>query len=112
MLEQLAGKPSETFDLVVCDPPPASASKRARRFDLQRDHEQLLLSLRDWLSPGGAILFSSNLGGFQLSPKVFEVFQSLGGGRELTPASLPEDFRGRPPHRAFLLGAPWLAATS
>ena len=109
---------SERFDLIVCDPPPASSSSRAARFEIQQHHERLLLDLAGWLTPSGSILFSSNLGGFTLSPKVLERLP----GRELTPDSLPEDFRVRSastgagatrrlPHRAWLLGDPWLVAS-
>jgi len=104
-----AADAGEKFDLAICDPPPASSSRRARGFDVQRDHERLLIALAGRLSPEGAILFSANLGAFELSPKVLERLP----GRELTPGSLPEDFRalsaGRMPHRAWLLGNPWLA---
>ncbi len=102
----------DRFDLILCDPPPSSTSSRAQRFEIQRHHERLLLDLAGRLTDRGAILFSSNLGGFALSPKVLERLP----GRELTPHSLPEDFlvaagEGRRlPHRAWLLGDPWLAA--
>ena len=107
VLESIQSVPAEPFDLVICDPPPASVSKRAKRFEVQRDHEKLLLSLHKWLAPGGALFFSCNLGGFQLSSAVLGAL----GGAELTPRSMPEDFRGRPPHRAWLLGAQWLATS-
>lgn len=108
--------PPQLFDLIVCDPPPSSVSKKARSFDVQRDHESLLLGLRGWLAPGGAILFSCNLGGFALSPAVSGAWPT----RELTPASLPLDFQKRAPgrgalaptHRAWLLGSPWLVASA
>jgi 23S rRNA G2069 N7-methylase RlmK/C1962 C5-methylase RlmI len=105
VLAQVEVEPKERFDLVICDPPPQSVSKRARRFDVQRDHERLLLALETWLAPGGALYFACNLGGFQLSDGV----KAKLGGVELTPGSLPEDFRGRPSHRAWLFGARWLA---
>ena len=110
------GGTDEHFDLIVCDPPPSSTSNRAQRFEIQRHHEGLLLDLAGWLTDTGAILFSANLGGFTLSPKVLERLP----GRELTPDSLPEDFRAsasergggaRLPHRAWLLGNPWLVAS-
>jgi 23S rRNA (cytosine1962-C5)-methyltransferase len=100
------GGTRERYDLIVCDPPPSSTSSRAQRFEIQRHHEELLLELAGWLTERGAILFSSNLGGFTLSPKVLERLP----GRELTPDLLPEDFRVSP-HRAWLLGDPWLVAS-
>jgi len=102
----------ERFDLIICDPPPSSTSSRAQRFEIQRHHEGLLLDLAEWLTEEGAILFSSNLGGFALSPRVLDRLP----GRELTPGSLPEDCQAsagstmRLPHRAWLLGNPWLVA--
>jgi len=112
----VGGGTDERFDLIICDPPPSSTSSRAQRFEIQRHHEGLLLDLAGWLTDTGAILFSANLGGFTLSPKVLERLP----GRELTPDSLPEDFRAsagarggaaRLPHRAWLLGDPWLVAS-
>ncbi len=106
VLAFVRGGPRERYDLIICDPPPSSTSSRARGFEIQRHHEGLLLDLAGWLTDQGAILFSSNLGGFTLSPKIPERLNP----RELTAELLPEDFRISP-HRTWLLGDPWLVAS-
>ncbi len=57
----------ETFDYIYIDPPTFSNSKRMDvSFDVQRDHVDLLLSLKKLLNPGGTILFSNNRRNFKL----------------------------------------------
>lgn len=75
------------FDLIVLDPPSFSTSKKmGRRFEVQRDHRWLLERARSALAPGGTLYFSTNFRGFELDERVT-------GATELTPRSLPEDFR-------------------
>ena len=68
-------------------------SKRAARFEVQRDHQALLLDLAARLTPQGALLFSCNLGGFELSPAVAQALPC----RELTPPRSPRLSPPRPP---------------
>ncbi len=85
------------YDLVVLDPPSHSASRRAGSdFEVQRDHRALVEAALGCLAPGGVLIFSCNLRDFTLDP-------ALAPSRpvELTPGSLPEDFRGQRPHRAW-----------
>lgn len=88
----------ERYDLAVLDPPSRSDSKRmARGFEIQRDQRELLTLALRLIEPGGTLIFSTNFGPFELDPAPF-------GGREpaeLTPHSLPEDFKGKRPHRAW-----------
>lgn len=82
------------FDLVVLDPPSFSTSKKmGRRFEVQRDHRWLVSRVRELLAPEGGLYFSTNFLGFTLDAR-------LGGAEELTPGSLPGDFR-RSVHRCF-----------
>jgi 23S rRNA (cytosine1962-C5)-methyltransferase len=84
------------FDLIVLDPPSFSTSKRmGRSFEVQRDHVWLLERTRALLKPGGTLYFSTNFRGFELDRRVE-------GATELTPRSLPEDFRPGI-HRLFRL---------
>ncbi|MHB8418179.1 MAG: class I SAM-dependent methyltransferase [Myxococcales bacterium] len=84
----------ERFDLVVLDPPPFSASGRmARAFEVQRDHRELIERTRRRVAPGGALFFSTSYQGFELDPSL--------RAAELTPGSLPEDFKGKHPHRCW-----------
>jgi 23S rRNA (cytosine1962-C5)-methyltransferase len=83
------------YDLVVLDPPSFSTSKKkmGRRFEVQRDHHHLLERATSLLAPGGTLYFSTNFLGFSLDPR-------LAPAEELTPKSIPEDFR-RTVHRCW-----------
>jgi 23S rRNA (cytosine1962-C5)-methyltransferase len=86
------------FDLAVVDPPTFSASRKmGRRFEVQRDHRHLLERVLELMAPGGTVYFSTNFLGFELDPRLRPV-------EELTPASIPEDFR-RTVHRCWRLVA-------
>jgi 23S rRNA (cytosine1962-C5)-methyltransferase len=89
------------FDLIVLDPPSHSGSKRMEKgFEIQRDHPRLLSQTLELLSPEGTLIFSTNYQQFELDPRGLEGFTVA----ELTPASLPEDFKGKRPHRAWRIG--------
>jgi 23S rRNA (cytosine1962-C5)-methyltransferase len=94
-----AGAQGERFDLIVLDPPSFSASKMARRFDVQKDHVRLLTATLALLSDGGTLYFSTNFQGFQLDTA------RLTGTtiEELTPGSIPEDFHFKEVHRCWRL---------
>lgn len=88
----------DAFDLIVLDPPSFSASKAMRgTLDIQRDHVALLRETLAVLAPSGALYFSTNFRGFQLSAEA----TALGRFEELTPRSIPEDFRQRDVHRCW-----------
>ncbi len=93
----------ESFDLIVCDPPTFSASKSmAATFAVARDHPALLAACAAVLAPGGTLLFSNNARGFQLAESGLPDLPM----REITAQTIPEDFRGTTPHRAYVFGAP------
>ncbi len=86
------------FDLVVCDPPTFSTSKRMEgTLDLQRDHVGLLRDVIALTRPGGVIYFSTNRRGFSLDPSGFSGCDV----EEITARTIPEDFRGTEIHRAW-----------
>lgn len=93
-VEWLEARPPGPYDLIVLDPPSFSASKRARRFDVQRDHPRLLRQALDLLAPGGVLYFSTNFRGFRPDERALK-------GEELTPRSLPPDFHQRDIHRCW-----------
>ncbi len=96
--------PAERFDLVVCDPPSFSTSKRMQgTFNVQRDHVRMLEALRELLTPGGVLYFSTNFLGFELKDTAVRGYE---GVEELTPGSLPEDFQRKEIHRCWRLVAP------
>ena len=88
------------FDLFVCDPPTFFHSKKvAGSFDVQRDHQTLVMLMMDVLAPGGTCFFSTNRRGFKLDEMVMERNRV----EELTPRSIPDDFRNRRIHRCWQL---------
>lgn len=93
----------ERYELVVCDPPSFSTSKRmAGTFDVQRDQVRLIEDIRALLAPGGVLYFSTNYLGFELKPASARGLEV----EELTPASIPEDFQRKEIHRCWRMVAP------
>lgn len=102
-LEEQADEP-ERYELVVCDPPSFSTSKRmSGSFNVQRDHSRLLKAIRAVLAPGGVLYFSTNFLGFELSDGAIRDFEKV---EELTPDSIPEDFQRKEIHRCWRMVAP------
>ncbi|MEZ4266706.1 MAG: class I SAM-dependent methyltransferase [Myxococcota bacterium] len=88
----------QPFDLVVCDPPTFSTSKRMEgTLDLQRDHVGLLRDVVAITRPGGVVYFSTNRRGFSLDPSAFSGCDF----EEITARTIPQDFRGTDIHRAW-----------
>jgi 23S rRNA (cytosine1962-C5)-methyltransferase len=86
------------YDLIVLDPPPFSASKAmAGRFNVQRDHLRLLDDALALLAPEGSLYFSTSFLRFEPQWQVHDIAPVV----ELTPASMPEDFRRRQAHRCW-----------
>ena len=76
------------FDLVFCDPPTFSNSKRASDFDIQREHVRLLSAIVDRLAPGGVLYFSNNFRRFKLDDAVHEIAQV----EDISASTIPPDF--------------------
>lgn len=102
-----AGPPDgRRYDLVICDPPTFSNSKRMRAgsFSIDRDHPDLLRWIAPFVAPGGEIFFSTNSRSFRLDESaVPEDF----GCHEISHRSVPEDFRNRKIHRCWRLAQGW-----
>ncbi len=89
----------DRFDLAYIDPPTYSNSKERRRdFEVQRDHQELILAAARLIDSGGSILFCTNFTKFTLDRALTERFEV----EELTDRTLPPDFsrRGKA-HRSF-----------
>jgi len=89
------------FDLIFCDPPAFSTSKRMEStFDVQRDHGALLAAVSRLLAPGGVIVFSNNLRRFKLDAAALT---SAGlTAHEITAETMPADFgRNRRIHNTW-----------
>ena len=96
----------ESYDIVICDPPTFSNSKRMKSdsFSVERDHAYLLGQVARYVAPGGEVFFSTNSRGFELSP---ETTPEGFGVHEITHRSVPEDFRNRTIHRCWRLAQGW-----
>jgi 23S rRNA (guanine2445-N2)-methyltransferase / 23S rRNA (guanine2069-N7)-methyltransferase len=87
------------YDLVFCDPPTFSNSKRAEDFDTQRDHVRLLRAAMARLSFGGTLWFSNNYRRFRLDEAALAEFAVAD---EITAQTLDPDFERNPRiHRAW-----------
>ncbi len=89
-----------TYDIIVCDPPTFSNSKRMEgTFDVQRDHVWLLKQMKRLLTPGGKLYFSNNYRGFKLAEdEISGLFV-----QDITSATTPFDFKGKLHRSCFLL---------
>lgn len=85
------------FDLIFCDPPTFSNSKKMEdSWDIQRDHAALIADAAELLAPGGVLYFSTNRQRFKLD--ALEELQV----QDITVQTLGEDYkRPPPPHRAW-----------
>ncbi|MFO7562945.1 MAG: bifunctional 23S rRNA (guanine(2069)-N(7))-methyltransferase RlmK/23S rRNA (guanine(2445)-N(2))-methyltransferase RlmL [Enhygromyxa sp.] len=100
VLEWLREQGSLRWDLILCDPPSFSNSKRMREvLDVQRDHVGLIRRCVALLRPGGVLLFSTNLRKFVLDRAALTGLEI-----EELPGSVPPDFaRNRAIHHCWLI---------
>lgn len=91
----------EQYDLIVCDPPTFSNSKRMSQssFAVERDHVSLLKNCGRLLTPRGELFFSNNSRQFKLDIQKLEKQFDI---REITAQTIPEDFRNGRIHRCWL----------
>lgn len=97
-----AARRGEQFDLIVCDPPTFSNSKKMAQssFSVERDQVALLLAIRKLLSPGGTLIFSNNARGFTLDEAKLAPHFRI---KDITSQSIPEDFRNGRIHQCWQL---------
>ena len=87
-----------TWDLVICDPPTFSNSKRTDSvFDVGRDQTPLLRTIRSVLAPEGQVVFSTNFKKFKLDEATFTGYEV----EEISDKTVPQDFRDRRIHRCW-----------
>jgi 23S rRNA (guanine2445-N2)-methyltransferase / 23S rRNA (guanine2069-N7)-methyltransferase len=87
------------FDLIFCDPPTFSHSKKMEGvLDVQRDHATLINQCAALLAPGGVLYFSTNRRGFKLDAAALAGLDA----QNITDRTLDEDFKRPPPaHRCW-----------
>ncbi|HZR37369.1 MAG TPA: bifunctional 23S rRNA (guanine(2069)-N(7))-methyltransferase RlmK/23S rRNA (guanine(2445)-N(2))-methyltransferase RlmL [Nevskia sp.] len=101
-LEEQARNPAaQRYDLILCDPPTFSNSKRMDgTLDVQRDHVQMLRNAAQLLTPQGVLYFSTNRKRFKLDQEALAGLDIS----DITAQTLDEDFkRPPPPHRCWAI---------
>ena len=89
------------YDVIFCDPPTFSNSKRADDFDVQRDHVRLLRAAIERLAEGGVLYFSNNFRRFRLDDAAVGEFAQI---EDISASTIPPDFARNPRiHRAWRL---------
>jgi 23S rRNA (guanine2445-N2)-methyltransferase / 23S rRNA (guanine2069-N7)-methyltransferase len=94
-IEAAGGNPTDRYDLIFCDPPTFSNSKRMNdTWDVQRDHVPLIMRTAQLLTPGGTLVFSCNRRKFQLDTEALAEAKLV--CRDVTARTIPRDFESRP----------------
>lgn len=90
------------YDLILCDPPTFSNSKRmeADSFSIDRDYPMLIRACMDLLAPDGEFFFSSNSRRLKLEGEKLPMGVNV---RDISKQSVPEDFRNRKIHQCWIL---------
>jgi 23S rRNA (cytosine1962-C5)-methyltransferase len=92
--------PKDTFDIIICDPPTFSNSKRMEdHFDVQRDHVILLKKLLKACTEEGKIYFSNNYRGFSLDRDALPASIV----KDISAATTPFDFQGKLHRSCFII---------
>jgi 23S rRNA (cytosine1962-C5)-methyltransferase len=110
VMDYLPRLPSGCMDMIVCDPPTFSNSKKMPGvFDVQRDHPALINQCLRLLRPEGTLWFSTNNRRFRL----FDEHLATDRIRDITRQTTGFDFEGKLQRLCYeLLPAPQLAAPS
>ena len=91
--EQAKSRQPMSFDLIFCDPPTFSTSKKMEEtLDIQRDHVDLLRASMRHLARDGLLLFSNNYRRFRLDEALLAEFDV----RDITADTIPPDFARNP----------------
>ncbi len=91
----------ETYDLIFIDPPTFSNSKKMRDvFDIQIEHEDMLIKAMGCLARDGVLYFSNNFRKFKMSEALSESFRV----EEISAQTIDQDFkRNQKIHRCWKL---------
>lgn len=86
------------FDLIILDPPTFSNSKKMDDdFEVEKDQDYLITHCLKLLNPGGVFYFSNNKRKF----KINENLKELCNIQDITPRTIPEDYRDQKIHHCF-----------
>ena len=100
VLEWLDYMPKNTYDIIICDPPTYSNSKRMEGdFDVQRDHVALLKKLLKGCTEYGKIYFSNNYRDFTLDRDSIPALTV----KDITAPTTPFDFAGKLQRKCYVI---------
>ena len=100
VIEWLDYMPQDTYDIIVCDPPTFSNSKRMDdNFDVQRDHVMLIKKLLKGCTETGRIYFSTNMRNFVLDRDAIPATIV----KDITAQTTPFDFQGKLHRKCFII---------
>ncbi|SUO94334.1 Ribosomal RNA large subunit methyltransferase L [Suttonella ornithocola] len=89
VMEWLVGG-KDTYDLIFCDPPTFSNTKKTQRvFDVQQAHPTLIERCMKRLAPGGVLYFSNNYRGFKWDNTLNQRYQI----EEISATTIDLDFK-------------------
>ncbi|MDR7136354.1 23S rRNA (guanine2445-N2)-methyltransferase / 23S rRNA (guanine2069-N7)-methyltransferase [Lysobacter niastensis] len=92
---------TQYYDLIFCDPPTFSNSKRAEDFDVQAEHVRLLRAAVARLADDGVLYFSNNFRRFKMDDAAVAQFARC---EEISAQTIPPDFsRDARIHRCWRL---------
>ena len=98
VLQYLPALASESYDLIIMDPPTFSNSKRMKDFlDIQQDHVALIGACMRILSKSGILFFSTNYTRFALDRERIVASEI----KDITKATTPFDFSGKLKRQCF-----------
>ncbi|MFN8319388.1 MAG: class I SAM-dependent methyltransferase [Saprospiraceae bacterium] len=90
----------EKYDIIVCDPPTFSNSKKMDGvFDVQRDHVKMISQCCSLLKVDGKLYFSTNFSKFKLRSEELLDYRI----KDLTRATTPFDFEGKLERKCYLI---------
>ena len=95
----------ELYDLIILDPPTFSNSKATSDvLDINRDWPQLVKDCLNILTPGGKLYFSTNSERIKFDISKIPPKTAAGSNftcKEITEETIPVDFAGKKPHKAW-----------
>jgi 23S rRNA (cytosine1962-C5)-methyltransferase len=100
VLQWLPKAPAEYYDIVICDPPTFSNSKKMEGIlDTQRDHVNIINECLRTLKPQGKLIFSTNFTKFKLDSEAIKSDLI----KDITKMTTPFDFEGKLERWCFLI---------
>jgi 23S rRNA (cytosine1962-C5)-methyltransferase len=100
VLDWIKTAPSSTYDLIVCDPPTFSNSKKMSGIlDIQRDHVFIINECMRLLKPEGKLIFSTNFTKFKINENDIKASVI----KDITRHTTPFDFEGKLERWCYLL---------